>query len=138
MAAPLVAVRYRQSQRIGRRYPDEGGAGLVHRLRGKPSARRKPSSRRAPVLARYEEERSADFGPTLLAEHLAQAGLAVDHGTGRRRRQRHRPWRERKPCLGALVQRDGSPPDWFDGRRAPGVLRVTGGRCAQSDAGAVL
>jgi hypothetical protein len=88
------------------------------------------------VLARYAEERYADFGPTLMAEHLAQEGLIVDHetlrrwglATGqwtvRRRRQQHRQWRERKPCLGAMVQLDGSHHDWFEGRREPCVLMV--------------
>ena len=41
-AAGLVGVSYRQSKRLWRRYQDEGDAGLVHGLRGKPSARRKP------------------------------------------------------------------------------------------------
>jgi hypothetical protein len=135
-AGELLAVSYRQSERIWRRYQAEGDAGLVHRLRGKPSGRRKPPALRAQVLARYAEERYADFGPTLMAEHLAQEGLAVDHETlrrwrlaegqwtVRRRRQKHRPWRERKPCFGAMAQLDGSHHDWFEGRRAPCVLMV--------------
>ena len=40
-AAGLMGVSYRQSKRIWRRYQDEGDAGLMHRLRGQPSARRK-------------------------------------------------------------------------------------------------
>src|SRR5262249_23176861 len=36
----------------------------------------------------------------------------------RRRRQRHRQWRERKPCFGAVGQLDGSHHDWFEGRGA--------------------
>jgi hypothetical protein len=44
--------------------------------------------------------------------------------TVRRRWQKHRQWRERKPCFGAMVQLDGSPHDWFEGRRAPCVLMV--------------
>jgi hypothetical protein len=91
---------------------------------------------RAQVLARYEEERYTDFGPTLMAEHLAKEGLVVDHETVRRwllaagkrtvrrRRQKHWQWRERKPCFGAMVQLDGSHHDWFEGRRAPCVLMV--------------
>jgi Homeodomain-like domain len=135
-AAELMAVSYRQSKRIWHRYQQAGDAGLVHGLRGKPSARRKAPALRAQVLARYEQERYADFGPTLMAEHLAQEGLVVDHETVRRwllaagkrtvrrRRQKHRQWRERKPCFGAMVQLDGSHHDWFEGRRAPCVLMV--------------
>ena len=40
-AAELMAVGYRQSKRIWKRYQADGDAGLVHRLRGQPSARRK-------------------------------------------------------------------------------------------------
>src|SRR5664279_5781279 len=135
-AAELMAVGYRQSKRIWQRYQVEGDAGLVHRLRGRPSARRKPPPLRALALARYEEERYADFGPTLMAEQLAQEGLVVDHETlrrwrlaegqwtARRRRQKHRQWRERKPCFGAMVQLDGSHHDWFEGRGPKCVLMV--------------
>lgn len=135
-AGKLMGLSYRQSKRLWRRYQAQGDAGLVHRLRGKPSGRRKPAALRAQVLARYAEERYADFGPTLMAEQLAQEGLVVDHETlrrwrlaegqwtVRRRRQKHRQWRERKPCFGAMVQLDGSHHDWFEGRREPCVLMV--------------
>ncbi len=113
-ACELMNVCYRQSKRIWKRYQADGDAGLVHRLRGQPSARRKLPELRAQALALYGEERYADFGPTLMAEHLAKAGLAVDHETlrrwrlaegkhtVRRRKQAHRQWRERKPSFGAM------------------------------------
>jgi len=134
-AAGLMGVCYRQSKRIWRRYQDAGAAGLVHRLRGQPSARRKPSSLREQVLALCAEERSAGFGPTLMAEHLLQAKLVVDHETlrrwriatnqhtVRRRRQQPRQWRERKPGFGEMVQLDGSHHDWFEGR-GPKCVRM--------------
>ena len=135
-ASELMGVCYRQSKRIWRRYQADGDAGLVHRLRGKASARRKPAALRAAVLARYAEERYADFGPTLMAEQLAKEKLVVDHETlrrwrlaegkhpVRRRKQTHRQWRERKPSFGAMVQLDGSHHDWFEGRGPKCVLMV--------------
>jgi hypothetical protein len=135
-AAELMVVGYRQSKRIWKRYQADGDAGLVHRLRGKPSARAKPPELRTQVLARYAEERYADFGPTLMAEHLLKEKLVVDHETlrrwrmaegkhtVRRRKQQHRQWRERKPCFGAMVQLDGSHHDWFEGRGPKCVLMV--------------
>lgn len=135
-AGELMAVGYRQSKRIWRRYQAEGDAGLVHRLRGRPSARRKPPALRAQALARYAEERYADFGPTLMAEQLAKEKLVVDHETlrrwrlaagqhtVRRRKQKHRQWRERKPSFGAMVQLDGAHHDWFEGRGPQCVLMV--------------
>src|SRR5438046_2956197 len=86
-ACGLMGVGYRQSKRIWKRYQADGDAGLVHQLRGQPSARRKPAELRTQALALYAENLYADFGPTLMAEHLAKAGLAVDHETLRR-------WRE--------------------------------------------
>src|SRR6185436_17974254 len=75
VAAGLMGVCYRQSKRIWQRYQAAGDAGLVHRLRGKPSVRRKPAALRAQVLARCAEERYADFGPTLMAEQLLKEKL---------------------------------------------------------------
>jgi hypothetical protein len=135
-ASELMRVCYRQSKRIWKRYQADGDAGLVHRLRGKPSARRKPPELRAQALALYAEERYADFGPTLMAEQLLKQKLVVDHETlrrwrlaegthtVRRRKQRHRQWRERKPSFGAMVQLDGSHHDWFEGRGPQCVLMV--------------
>jgi len=135
-AAQVLGLGYRQTKRVWRRYQAEGDAGLVHRLRGQPGLRRKPTALRLQVLARAAEQRYADFGPTLLAEELAKEGICVDHDTVRRwllaagqrtvrrRRQKHRQWRERKPCFGALVQLDGSHHDWFEGRRGKCVLMV--------------
>jgi transposase len=135
-AAEMLGLSYRQAKRVWRRYQDQGDAGLVHRLRGKPGLRHKPVPLRVQVMARCAEERYADFGPTLMAEELAKEGLVVDHDTlrrwllaggnrtVRRRRQQHRQWRERKPCFGAMVQLDGSHHDWFEGRRGKCVLMV--------------
>src|ERR1035438_267293 len=64
-AGKPMAVCYRQSKRIWRRYQDDGDAGLVHRLRGKPSVRRKPPELRAQALAR--------LCPGTLRRHRADA-----------------------------------------------------------------
>jgi len=136
VAAGLMGLGYRQAKRVWRRFQRQGDAGLVHRLRGAPSLRRHAPELRARVLVRYAE-RYPDFGPTLAAEYLAREDrLVVDHETlrrwliaagkrvVRRRRQKHRQWRERKPCFGQMVQLDGSQHDWFEGRRASCVLMV--------------
>jgi len=135
-AAQAVRLSYRQTKRVWRRYQAQGDAGLVHGLRGRPGSRRKAASVRTRILARYQQ-RYADFGPTLAAEYLRKEDkLAVDHETlrrwllsqglweVRRRRQQHRQWRERKACLGQMVQLDGSHHDWFEGRRAKASLMV--------------
>jgi len=134
-ACEVLGLSYRQTKRVWRRYRLDGDKGLVHRLRGQPGKRAKPAALKQRILARYQE-RYPDFGPTLAAEYLAGEGLEVDHETlrrwrlaqghprRRRRRQRHRAWRERKPCFGAMVQLDGSHHDWFEGRAPRCVLMV--------------
>jgi transposase len=135
-AGKAMGVGYRQAKRIWKRFKKRGEAGLVHRTRGRPGARRKEAKVRRQVLARYQE-RYPDFGPTLAAEKLQEEGWKIDHETlrrwliqkglwtlGRRKRQQHRAWRERKECFGQMVQLDGSHHDWFEGRRGPAVLMV--------------
>ena len=134
-AAEALGLSCRQVRRIWRRYQKDGDAGLVHRLRGRPSGRAKPAALKTEVLARVKA-RYPDFGPTLAAEHLEQEGLAVDHETlrrwmlesgqwsVRRRGRKHRQWRERRANFGSMVQLDGSHHDWFEGRRERCVLMV--------------
>jgi len=134
-ACEVLSLSYRQTKRVWRRYRLEGDQGLVHGSRGKPGKRAKPFKLKARILARYEE-RYPDFGPTLAAEYLGAEGMVIDHETlrrwrlaqgkpmMRRRRQRHRQWRERKPCFGAMAQLDGSHHDWFEGRGPRCVLMV--------------
>src|ERR1035437_1547282 len=59
-----MGVTYRQGQRGWGGDRRGGGAGWVHRSRGRPSLWRKPLELRRRVLARYEQ-RYPDFGPTL-------------------------------------------------------------------------
>jgi hypothetical protein len=134
-AAEVLRLSYRQLKRIWRRYQKQGDKGLVHRGRGRRGSRAKPKRFKQRVLARYTQ-RYEGFGPTLACEHLSREGLQLDHDTlrrwlletgawtVRRRRHKHRQWRERKPCCGQLVQMDGSEHDWFEGRGPRAVLMV--------------
>jgi len=126
--AEVLSLSLRQMHRVYLRYLAEGDQGLVHRARGKPSARRIDAAERARALALYRSTYQG-FGPTLLAEKLgADHGVWVSHDTVRRwlisegllervrkgRRSRRR--RMRKEKFGQMVQMDGSPHDWFEGR----------------------
>ncbi len=127
-AAALLGLSYRQTLRAYRRYAKRGAAGLVHGLRGKASNRGHDTSHRRQVLAAYRQSYGG-FGPTLAAEQMAaRDDLSVDHETlrrwlvneglwkGSRKRQQHRSRRDRKAHAGELVQLDGSPHDWLEGR----------------------
>jgi Helix-turn-helix domain len=135
-AAELLSVSYRQVKRIWKRYGELRAAGLVHRLRGRPSNRLRSGADRERAVALYREK-YADFGPTLASEHLASDdGLVVPVTTlrrwlraaglwqSRRKRAAHRRWRPRKEQPGELVQMDGSPHDWLEGRGPRASLMV--------------
>ena len=123
-AARRLEISYRQCLRSYRRYREDGAKGLIHRSRGRPSNRAKPEEFRRKVIKRYEEKYD-EFGPTFVAEKLAEEGLVLDHETLRRwllaedkwkrkrRRGKHRSRRERKAHFGELVQLDGSHHHWF-------------------------
>jgi hypothetical protein len=133
-AGRVLGICERQARRIWKQYQARGDAGLVHGLRGKPSNASDPDRRRR-VLARYRQ-RYLEFGAAHAAEHLERDKLPVVRSTlwywldqeelviKRRRAAKHRTRRERRACVGELVQMDGSTHDWFSGRGPMCVLFV--------------
>lgn len=126
-AARQLALTERQVKRLVRAYREDGAAGLVSKRRGQPSNNRIDALVKTQVLERLRGCYSG-FGPTLAAEYLQEEGLSVSKETlrgwmmeaglwrGKRRRDAVHPPRERRPRLGELVQIDGSPHDWLEGR----------------------
>jgi len=133
-AAEVVSLSERQIRRIVKRIGAEGDKGIQHRSRGQGSNRRLPEKLVAKVVQLYQEKYQG-FGPTLMAEKLLELeGIEVSKETVRtwlidagqwqkgRKVRTHRQWRERKSCLGEMLQLDGSHHDWFEGRRPKCVL----------------
>ena len=128
-AARRLGVRVRQVKRLLARYRERGPAGLVSGHRGKVS-----NNAMAAVVRRAAmdlvRERYADFGPTFACEKLVEVHgyrLSVEtlrkwmvaEGVWRakaRRAARVHQSRPRRECVGDLVQIDGSPHAWFEGR----------------------
>ena len=79
-AARLLKRCVRQVRRIQRRLEAQGDAGVIHRLRGRPSNRVKGDDLQRRILARYRE-RYMGFGPTLAAEKLTAEALPVSDET---------------------------------------------------------
>ena len=134
-AARQLGVSVRQVQRILRRYKKEGTAGLVHQNRGKIGNRAISETKKEEVVSLINKY-YPDFGPTLACEKLEEIHhLAFSDETIRKMMiERHlwlpkkkkvkdiHPYRERRACLGELIQFDGSPHDWFEGRCPPCTL----------------
>ena len=133
-AAVHLRVSVRQIARLCGRVRTHGNQGIVHRLRGRPSNHRLPGGRLAKAVA-LVTARYPDFGPTLATEqlrerhHLGLSTTTLRRGMiaaglwrPRQRRARHRAWRPRRSCVGALIQLDGSDHAWFEARGPRCVL----------------
>jgi len=115
----------------------EGNRGIIHRLCGEPSNHQVDPSVLEQALSVLHDSRYDGFGPTLAKEKLeALYGLEVSTSalrrvmlqselwTSRKYAFKHRARRERRSCVGELVQLDGSDHDWFEGRGPRCVLIV--------------
>lgn len=126
-----------QINRLIQRYIDAGASGLVSRKRGKPSNFQLAPGVGASALA-IVRERYQHFGPTLACEKLRELHgivlaketvrkLVLDAGLWIPRRLRspsiYQP-RNRRDCVGELIQIDGSDHDWFEGRAPACTLLV--------------
>lgn len=128
-ASERLGIGVRQFRRLVRCWKAEGDAGLVSRQRGRPSNRRLSEDRRVRIVDLLKDK-YAGFGATLASEKLLELdGLKVSteavrqlqivHGLWQPKRRRARrvfQLRERRARYGELVQIDGSPHDWFEGR----------------------
>ena len=133
-AAEILSLSDRQVRRVVKRVKAEGGRGIVHKSRGKPSNRKLPDETKGKALVLYRQ-RYNGFGATLAAEKIKEVeGIQISDETLRtwlievgewkkvRKKRVHRQWRERKHCFGEMIQIDGSHHDWFEGRGDKCVL----------------
>jgi len=136
-AANLLGMSVRQVKRLWRKYQKDGVKGLVSKRRGQPSNHRLDEKTTRQVLGLLKE-RYSDFGPTLAHEKLSEVHdmrisresvrkLMVEEGLWKPRRGKKPPvhqMRERRACLGELVQIDGSEHAWFEERGPKCTLLV--------------
>jgi len=128
-AAQQMDISTRQARRLARRYQREGLAGLISKKCGYASNRRLDETLRATAIALIGAH-YCDFGPTLACEKLVELHsmhlsvestrqLMITAGYWKTRRGGGvcvHPIRERRARFGELIQIDGSPHDWFEGR----------------------
>jgi len=128
-AALQLNISVRQVQRILARYKKEGVAGFTHKNRGRKSNRAIAESKKEEIVSLISRN-YPDFGPTLASEKLGELhGISFSAETIRKIMTEGNLWlpkkkkvkdlhhyRERRACLGELVQLDGSPHLWFEDR----------------------
>lgn len=135
--AKILQLSVRQIRRLLKKYRRDGVKGLVHKLRGKTS-KKKIEQVKIEEAIKIIQEKYTDFGPTLAWEKLTELhGVTFSRETLRKAMIENDMWkgkhrkvlilhqmRERRGSLGELVQADGSPHDWFEGRRSNCTLLV--------------
>jgi transposase len=128
-AAELLDLTPRQIKRLKARYRQGSAAALAHASRGRPSHRRLPDAVREQIVG-LARTTYAGFNDHHLCEKLVEReGFSLSRETLRRllrkqglgppRKRRapaHRHRRVRSARLGELLQLDGSPHDWLEGR----------------------
>lgn len=136
-AAKSLDISRQHLHRIYRRFIKEGATALISKRRGRISNNRIPNSVRESVL-NIIRQHYYDFGPSFANEKLAEAhGITISRETVRQlmvstglwqgKRRKHpkvHQMRVRRPRYGELIQIDGSPHDWFEGRSSPCCLLV--------------
>lgn len=136
-AAKMLKLSVRQVKRQCAKFRDMGPPGLAHGLRGQPSNHQIDPWRLETALNALHDPLWEGFGPTFTHDKLKElCGVEVSVETLRQlmiltgiwrpwgQRLKHRSWRERRECVGMLVQLDGSDHDWFEGRGPRCVLII--------------
>jgi transposase len=127
--ADALGISVRQVKRLAKKFKKLGGISLVSKKRGKTSNHQLKPGLKECILALIQAHYS-DFGPTLAHEKLIEVHeLEVSLWTVRQIMIKHNLWdgkrrkkrrvfqlRERRGCKGELIQIDGSPHAWFEGR----------------------
>ena len=136
VAAKMLKMSTRWIRKKLKRFLNFGDAGIVHQARGRPSLKAWSSDKERFAMELFNEKFTG-FGPSFAAEKLDELyGIKINretlrkvmikhgHWIGRHRKPKHRKWRERKEYFGMLIQLDGSPHDWFEGRGPKCTLLV--------------
>ena len=129
-AAERLQLSERQVRRLLRRLREIGDRAVIHGLRGQRSNRKIQDTTEQETVRILSDPIYKGFGPTLAAEYLSKKhSLKVSRETLRkwmngaglwksrkRRVEEIHQWRERRSCLGEMVQGDTSEHDWLEGR----------------------
>ncbi|MDP2377574.1 MAG: ISNCY family transposase [Reyranella sp.] len=136
-AGEILHLCTRQIKRLLKRYRKHGAAGLVSKHRGRKGNNRLSESVKKQGLNLLKTKYQG-FGPTLAHEKLVEKDklqlsvesvrkIMIEEDLWKPRKLKKivtHQLRERRACFGELVQIDGSPHDWFEGRAESCVLLV--------------
>jgi transposase len=136
-AGEILKLSRRQIKRLLKAYREKGAEGLVSKHRGRKGNNRLSQNVKKRALNLLKTKYKG-FGPTLAHEKLVEREklklsdesvrqLMIAEGLWKAHKAKKvvvHQLRERRACFGELVQIDGSPHEWFEGRAPACVLLV--------------
>lgn len=136
-AATMLKRSERTIGRLCAKVRRQGNRGILHGLRGHPSNNLGDPEVLGMALSALHDPLWDGFGAVFAQQKLeAFYGITLSDTTvrkwmvrtglwqARRQKSKHRDWRERRSCVGMLIQLDGSEHDWFEGRGPKCALLV--------------
>jgi len=128
-ASEQLELSVRQVKRLKAEVIKKGALGIIHKNRGKTSHNKISEELKNKALKHIKKD-YYDFGPTLAQEKLEEINsiklsiptirnIMIEKGLWQIKKLRPKEfhaWRERKECLGEMVQFDGSYHDWFSNK----------------------
>jgi transposase len=128
-AAVVLGISERQCYRVKGRVSKEGPKGVIHGNRGRP-CKRKTKEKTVRQILKLAQGKYQGFNDHHLTEKLKEheqidlsrekvRRLLRSHGIAtprKRRASKHRSRRDRRLAEGMMLQVDGSPHDWLQGR----------------------
>jgi len=128
-AASILKLCDRQVRRLCGEVRSRGNRGILHGLQGCPSNNQLDAEKLGMALSALhnpcwegftavfaQQKLESLYGIVLSDTTVRKLMTKTDIFRSRRRGAKHRAWRERRACVGMLIQLDGSEHDWFEGR----------------------
>lgn len=136
-AAEALDLSERQIGRLCAQVRTRGNRGILHGLLGRSSNNQGDPELLGMALSALHDPRWKGFTAVFAQQKLESLhGIILSDTTvrklmtmaelwqRRRPKAKHRAWRERRGCVGMLIQLDGSEHDWFEGRGPKCALLV--------------
>jgi hypothetical protein len=136
-AAEILNLCDRQVRRLCVTVRSRGNRGILHGLLGQSSNNQGDPELLGRALSAIHNPRWRGFTAVFAQQKLQSLyGIVLSDATvrklmtmtelwhPRRRKATHRAWRQRRDCVGMLIQLDGSEHDWFEGRGPKCALLV--------------
>lgn len=128
-AAKILSITSRHIRRLKKKVKENGVGGLAHGSRGGIGNRGMPKKEKDKIIELLHKHYH-DFGPLLASEKLQKRhnikrsketirAIMIADGLwmpNRKKKEKHRSWRQRKANYGELLQYDGSYEYWFEDR----------------------